>query len=223
MILVIASSQKELQGISQFSQKEGAVRQLPNGASLIAVTVGVGKVQASLGTLEAIKKLNPTLVIGVGSCGAVSTDVAVGDLVIPSHVLQYDIDLRRFGLARGEVFGPEGKKVGWLAADCLPQWTAESPHEFAGRPVWRNVAIGSADRFLSPKDRGTHRFLVDELHLVAVDMESYAMVAAARRTQVPIAIIRAVSDTWDGKKADSLPKFLEESSRSIFRFIATYC
>jgi nucleoside phosphorylase len=45
------------------------------------------------------------------------------------------------------------------------------------------------------------------------------MVAAAKRAQVPVAIIRVVSDTWFGDRAKSLPNFLKEASALIDRII----
>jgi nucleoside phosphorylase len=62
----------------------------------------------------------------------------------------------------------------------------------------------------------------DELHLDAVDMESYAMVAAARRAQVPVTIIRAVSDSWDAGRLKDLPAFLHNASQQIREYIESY-
>lgn len=203
MMLVVASSAKELQGIVESDRVK-------------SVCVGVGKVQAAVETYSAILTYAPSFVIGIGSCGAIEDHLKVGDVVIPSKVVQYDIDLRRFGLSRGEVFTAEGKKTGWLATDRLPH----RPFGIIdGRRVWEDVYLGSADRFLSPNDRMSHHFLVDEMHLAAVDMESHAMVAAAKRAQVPVAIIRVVSDTWFGDRAKSLPNFLKEASTLIDRII----
>ena len=54
MILVVASSAKELQGVQRFPLHDGQVRILADGTPLVAVSVGVGKIQAAIGTFEAI-------------------------------------------------------------------------------------------------------------------------------------------------------------------------
>lgn len=221
MILVVASSAGELQGAQQFPVEEGQVfRRLPDGRPLVAVSVGVGKVQAAIGTFEAIKMYKPERVFGIGSCCALKENIGLGTFIIPSHLLQYDIDLRRFGLPRGTVYGGNGQKVGSLSIDSSIVMHANPAETLAGQPVLHNATIGSADRFLTPEDRISHAFLVDELYVDAVDMESHAMVAAAQRAQTPVSIIRTVSDLWTGQRVSSLPQFLTESSHAIFALIA---
>ncbi len=222
MILVVASSPKELQGIHQFPQGKEGRRVLPNGNLIHAIAVGVGKLQSALGTYDAILQYHPKAVFGIGSCGAVSTDLGVGDIVIPSRVIQYDIDLRSFGLSRGDIFSGSGKKIGPLEPDQQLLSPKALPHWFEERRIWSYSSIGSADHFMQVSDRDNYSYVVDEMGIDAVDMESYAMVSAAQRLRTPIAIIRAVSDNWYGERAMSLPRFLADSSESIFRLIADY-
>lgn len=222
MIMMVASSLRELQGVAQYPIYDGELRQFPNGTPMMALAVGVGKVQAAITTYEAINRYHPSHVVVVGSCASINIEVKVGDLVVPSSVVQYDIDLRRFGLSRGEVFGVGGKKIGYLDVDRLSHWPTQDPVDYQGIRVWTSKVMGTADRFLVPEDRGSHGFMVDRMHIDAVDMESFAIVAAARSYGVPVTIVKAVSDTWFGERAPSLPRFLEESSKAICSFIARY-
>ena len=199
MILVVASSQAELSG---FAHAPSSIR---------PVVVGVGLVQAAVNTYAAIMEYAPSHVVGIGSCCALSEDYPLGSLVIPSEVVHYGVDLRRFGLARGEVYSPSGEHFGPLTVDRLPSG-----------PTTPACRLGSADRFSTSADRTHYRWMRDELHLDAVDMESYAMVAAAQRAQVPVTIIRAVSDSWDAGRLKNLPTFLKNASQEIREYIDRY-
>jgi nucleoside phosphorylase len=199
MILVVASSWAELSAFS------------PDHPAIHPVAVGVGLVQSALNTYAAIEECAPTHVVGIGSCCALSPEYPLGSVIFPSEVIHYGIDLRRFGLPRGSVYSPSGKRFGLLTVDPL----FHSVQHKACR-------IGSADRFSTPEDRQHYPWMRDELHLDAVDMESYAMVAAARRAQVPVTIIRAVSDSWDAGRLKDLPAFLHNASQQIREYIESY-
>ncbi len=208
MILVVASSNKELQGVSL--------------KAFQTVSLGVGKVSAAVGTYEAIVRYRPEHVVGIGSCGAISPSLSVGNLVIPSRVVQYDVDLRAFRLPRGSVYGAHGENLGALKVDMLPRWPALGVAKFGDRVVHQSVTLGTADHFSTPEDRRLRPWMLNEMHIDAVDMESYAIVAAAHRAQVPVTIIRAVSDTWGGMRAESLADFLRDTAEDIGRMIAYY-
>jgi 5'-methylthioadenosine/S-adenosylhomocysteine nucleosidase len=215
MILVVASSQQELQGIQEYEPWLGTMEGLPKdelkctpgGKPIVAVAVGVGRVQAALNTAQAIHTYKPSLVVGIGTCGAIRDDLCIGDILVASSVIQYDIDLRRFGLKRGELPSPTGAIFGVLETDLFP------PRKINGlERLFFQQLIGCADRFLVAKERKELSFITDELHVDAVDMESFAMVAAARQALVPVAIVRTVSDTNRGARARNYATFIAESS-----------
>lgn len=210
MILVVASSVKELEGITQFEpmERQGLFK-IEHGIPAVAVPVGVGKVQAAVETAKAIRMWHPQAVVGIGTCGALRRDLKIGDILIASHVVQYDIDLRRFGLKRGETFSFKGDSVGFLETDDIVTPPCGNVK------IMRKAVLGSADRFLTARERLDLPWLTEELHIDAVDMESYAMVCAARGECIPVAIIRVVSDTARGARPTSFSSFLAESSRSL--------
>jgi adenosylhomocysteine nucleosidase len=221
MILVVASSLAELQGHVKYGVYANpsatcaysTVRLTPQGESFAVVCVGVGQVNAALNTYQAIQALNPSLVVGIGTCGALRDELMVGDILVAGKVVQYEVDLRRFGLKRGELPGADGISRGALPTD-FPTWKWD-----AGKRLSTARTLGTADRFLVAADRRDAGYLQDELGLDAVDMESYAMVAAARKASVPVAILRTVSDTNRGARPRSYPAFLAEASERMFEGI----
>jgi len=201
MIIVAASSPQELQ-----ASKNLFVGWEP-------VVTGVGKVQASIAVTKAINHFHPDYVIGIGTCKALDESYTIGDIVIAKTVVQYDIDLRRFNLARTEVFNSLGKKVGALESPCsILDIGRIAPLRAA---IHQQAVIGTADRFLVSSDIDSLPFLIEELHINAVDMESYAIAAAAHEFGLPWAVVRCISDDARGRRPKSYTTFLQSASRDM--------
>lgn len=214
MIAVLASSKGELVPAEQVPQ---AYR-----ASIGWFAIGVGKVQASLNTHRIIGEFRPTGIIGTGTCGAVDPRMQVGDLVLASETVDYDLDLRRFGLDRGTTFDKDGNRIGTLRLDVSWFPPPASDMIFEGRRVWHQVRIGSADRFLVAADRQENPWIAGEMHIGAVDMESHAIAATAFATGIPVSIVRVVSDTHRGERPRSYASFLAHAAASVMRFVIQY-
>lgn len=222
MILIVASSWSELVGVEQFPSIDGQRRSLPNGDMLVAIPIGVGKVQAALGTAKALETWKPSHLIGIGTCGAIRQDMEVGDIVCAGRVVQYDIDLRRFGLPRGSTFDSEGKEAGELVLQSPCLRMLHELREYRGRKIWERGVLGTADTFLVASERKDKPWIAEQLHVDAVDMESYAIVAAGLSCGIPVSIVRTVSDTWRGSRPKSYGKFLVSASQDMCALIAQY-
>lgn len=201
MIIVAASSPQELQ----------ASKNLFEG--WVSVVTGVGKVQASIAVTKAIMSFHPECVIGIGTCKALDDTYSIGDIVVAQSVVQYDIDLRRFNLARTELFDRLGEKVGALGSPfSILDIGRIAPLRVA---IHQQAVIGTADRFLVSSDVDSMPFLIEELHINAVDMESYAIAAAAHEFSLPWAVVRCVSDDARGRRPKSYTTFLQSASRDM--------
>ena len=90
--------QKEIYGISvqigKIEQKEVAV-----------VKSGVGKVNAARVTQILIDKLNVKSIINLGSAGALSPLLNIGDIVIGEKLIQHDFDITAFDHDKGYITG----------------------------------------------------------------------------------------------------------------------
>lgn len=208
MTLVVASSPLELSGVESLSP---SIRE-----KLKTVPVGVGKINGTLNTLLSIQKYSPSLVVVVGSCGAIREGLEIGDLIFPNRVLQWDIDLERFGWPRGSLPGAEGEVEGALEITPL----SENYSTYRGREIKHGVALGSGDRFLVRSEREEMGWLIDELDLWAVDMESYGVVKAARATGVEVTVGRFVSDNARGRRPKNFQKMIKEASVDLFSLLA---
>jgi adenosylhomocysteine nucleosidase len=207
MIALVASSLDELQAAL-------ADPLLAEPAWRWACT-GVGQVNAAVQTSKLIAQTNATMLIGIGTCKAIDPSLAIGDVLLVGSCVQYDVDLRRFGLPRG--FLPDAHKAATgvltTAWDCLP--ASFDRHSMSAR-VFEHAAVGTSDRFLLASDCAAMPFLTEELHVIAVDMESHAFAAAAQAFGIPWAIVRCVSDTAAGHRPRSYAKFLSQASADLW-------
>lgn len=180
-------------------------------------SVGVGLVQSALHTARIINTYDPEWIICIGTCGAIDRRMAIGDLVIGSSAVHYGIDLRRFGLDVGTTYDPEGNQVGMLH---LEDAMFRGAPVFRDRNVHRGVTIGSADIFLVSEMRKAMPWVEKELHVGAVDMESYAVCAVGNEAHIPVSVLRVVSDTWQGHRPRSYRVFLKDAITDILALVA---
>src|SRR5690625_3064056 len=73
------------------------------GSDVVLLKSGIGKVNAAMGTTIMQERFSPTYVINTGSAGGFAKDLAVGDIVISSHVVHHDVDATAFDYAYGQV------------------------------------------------------------------------------------------------------------------------
>lgn len=187
-ILTVAASAEELGDATGFSR----------------AVVGVGKVQSAVRTLEAVQTNRPDLVVCVGFAGSVADGLEIGDVVVGTSVCQYDVDLTAFKLKRCEL--PEGDGVNTLG--FLPLW--DNPCITGKRGI-----IGTADLFLTRSYLSSHRYISDELGILACDMESFSVAYAANRLSVPCMVIRVISDDSKGHRPKSFPAFVASYRQKI--------
>ncbi|MFA6688524.1 MAG: hypothetical protein ACOX6K_02595 [Sphaerochaetaceae bacterium] len=204
-VLVVASSASELSGLGVFSDGADFMRRILPCAlgEIVGVPVGVGLVQAALGTCSAILSWKPDHVLCFGTAGAVRSDLGIGELVVADEVVQFSLDLRRFGLERGSTFGSDaGVVVGSVRPMLdLPQLPGI---------VRINGVVGSSDLFVTRRWREENPWLEEELHVAATDMESFAVAEACGRFSIPCCVARVVSDTASGRRPKNYRRFLDE-------------
>ena len=196
--LVVASNGGELEG---FLTKPGK-KAYHNGKSYLLTTIGVSQVQSALNTMKAIIEHQPKHVLLVGYAGGIDADLSIGDCVLATEVLQYELDLRAFGLKRGETLSRIPNEV----LGPLPLFVPPYEKAFLAKG-------GSADRFLLRPWREANPWLVDDLDLGFSDMESYGVALAAKMHGLPCTICRVISDDAKGHRPKSYKKFCLEANQ----------
>ncbi len=100
-VLVVAPLRHELEGgvLTKLDESVSIASKRVLGGTVIG---GVGKVASGVAVTRAIALYDPKLVVLVGGyCGALTETLAIADVVCASRVVQYDLDLRAFGLEWG--------------------------------------------------------------------------------------------------------------------------
>ncbi len=72
-------------------------------ATLFFVKTGIGKVSASLSATQLIMKLQPDYIISMGSAGAVSKKIKMGDILVATDMCYHDVDLTAFNYKPGQL------------------------------------------------------------------------------------------------------------------------
>jgi adenosylhomocysteine nucleosidase len=180
-----------------------------DGTEIILAQTGIGKVSAAICTQMIIDSYGADRLLFCGVAGGLAPNMQPGDIVVASHLIQYDMDLTAFGRRLGEIPG-----LGRLL-ECDPELVqlaaAAFDDAFPGEDA-PNLMIGtvaSADRFI--KDRDEQRRLQREFSALATEMEGAAAGQTCYVNDVPFVVVRAISD---GASQSAQDEFSSNLSRA---------
>ncbi len=141
-----------------------------------------------------------------------------GDLIIASHLIQYDMDLTAFGRRPGELPGKD------RMIECDPTLVQKAAEAFdaafpdaAGGPNLMLGTVASGDRFV--KDQKTLRWLQREFAAVATEMEGAAFAYTCQLSKIPFLVIRGLSDTANENAPDDFDANLDTVCRHSFQLL----
>ena len=186
------------------------------GLPVALILCGCGKVNAALSAtlLASHAKVDKMLVTGVS--GGLAEKIKVGDVVIGDSFVQHDMDSRPlFPLHEIPFEGfsvieadPELRHL--LAKAARSMLNAARPPGLEGAEVLEGLVV-SGDQFLSSLEvRG--RVLKNLPKAYAVDMESAAVAQVCRSADIPLGVVRVISDSADGSAHIDFAEFVEKSA-----------
>ena len=149
---------------------------------------GVGKVASAVTTQFIIDKFKPDCIICVGIAGGLSSDLHTGDTVIAEKMIQHDFDVTAFGCSKGYMSNgiePNKPTVYYSDKNLIKNFVSK----------YKNLKIGTivtGDIFVT--DLNLKRNLNKEFNADAVDMESAAIAQTAKRNNIPVIVLRTISD-----------------------------
>lgn len=177
----------------------------------LLVRSGVGKVNSARTAQILIDKFDIEYMINLGSAGAVSDNLNIGDIVIGEQLVQHDFDVTAFGREKGYI--PETGKF------------FKSSKELINRS--KNIkidnieiivgTIASGDVFcnkIKMKEEIKENFKCD-----CVEMEGAAIAQACYLSKIPFIVIRSISDIPNGKNEIDFNEYLEIASKNCAEFI----
>ena len=178
----------------------GEIRAGGRAYSAIYFHGGWGKISAAASAQYAIGRWSPRLLVNLGTCGGFEGAAKVGDVLLVSKTVVYDIV---------ELMGDPEEAIADYSTRLDLSWLRK-PYP---TPVVESILV-SADRDLPPADIPRLRA---KYGAAAGDWETGAIAWTAARTQTPCLILRAVSDivsTRGGEAYGNLALF-EERTRTI--------
>ena len=186
-----------------------------NGAEVVVVRAGIGKVNAACCTQVMIDRFPVSCVINTGIAGSLRAEIDIGDIVLATDAVEHDMDVAIFGYAPGQI--PGLKADAFLADAKLRQTAKESCekvnpdiHVYEGRIV-------TGDQFISSKEKKD--WLIKTFDGYCTEMEGAAIAHAAYLNGVPFLIVRAISDKADDSAKMDYPTFEAKAIEHSVRLI----
>jgi adenosylhomocysteine nucleosidase len=146
-------------------------------AEIFCLHGGWGKIAAAGSTQYAIDRWRPDLLVNLGTCGGFAGKVERGSILVAERTVVYDIV---------ELMGSQDLAIEHYTTTHDLSWITDELASHATR-----VLLVSADRDLGVAE-------VDDLHgrygAIAGDWESGAIAWIAQRNEIPVLILRGVSD-----------------------------
>ena len=180
-----------------------------NGAEVVIVRCGIGKVNAALCVQILADVFEVTHVINTGIAGSLNAKLDIGDILVSKDAVHHDFDLRIFNYRLGEV--PQmgfrefkaDEKMCKLAYDCCRKVNPDI-NVLTGRVV-------SGDQFISSKEVKNH--LITEFAGDCTEMEGASIAHGAYLNGLPFVIIRAISDKADDSAEMDYPTFEKAAAK----------
>jgi adenosylhomocysteine nucleosidase len=182
----------------------------------IMAMAGIGKVNAARCTQLMIDRFSPERIVNMGSAGGLHPDLTIGDVVISTACVQYDLDLTAFGLPKGAV--DEGED-GFVKADTVFAKLCEEVMENSIDGGFKVMLgpIATGDQFNdSPAVKAQ---LFKEFGAYCNEMEGAAIAQVCAACRVPFVVIRSISDNSDEDTLMNYNKFKELAAERCVHFL----
>jgi len=190
-----------------------------DGASVVVVCCGIGKVNAALCTQILISIFKVDRIINTGVAGGLAENLSVLDMVVSLDTVEHDMDATFFGYAPGQVPGTDSPfcKADPLLIDAVQKaWDRRVAHiavlEDTGR-VHRLLKgrVASGDLFVS--DPLARNRLIELFAPACVEMEGAAVAHVCRVNAIPFVILRSISDLAGTEAHLSYEEFSPKAAR----------
>ncbi len=187
-----------------------------NDTSLVVVRSGIGKVNAAMCTQILIDKFDVECIINIGVAGAIADDLAIGDIVISTELIEHDFDVTAFGHKKGII--PRMDTSVFMADIDLIEKAMMAARDLDGVFVKKGIIV-SGDIFVSSvelKDTLQTDFKAD-----CAEMEGAAIAHVCLLNKMPFLVIRSMSDKANGEAPANFDDFVIESAKNSKKLILT--
>lgn len=156
------------------------------GHDTVVVLCNVGKVAAASATVDLINE-EVDLIFFIGTAGAIDKRLNIGDVVVADGFVDCDAEFRRFH-DTDNLLNP-------IAIKAITKFFGNESSKVVFAP------IGTVDHFLVTQEE-LNELVAYVPEVVSLDMESSAVAHVASDYEVPLVVIRTVSNYIDTPSAD---------------------
>ena len=195
------------------------------GQRVTVVQSRIGKVAAALTAASLVRDHCVDAIVFTGIAGALHDQLAIGDVVVATELVQHDLAGPPDMFARGEIplLGvvelPTDVALTATAVAAAREFVTDglasiiSPESLAdlgiGRPRVHVGQVATGDEFIEGGLKQTVRQRTPDA--ICVDMEGAAVAQVCHELGgVPLCVIRAISDLAGGTASVDFPKFLDQ-------------
>ena len=218
---------------------EAAGRQFHHGRlgnqRVTLVESRIGKVAAAITAMTLIRDHDVDAIVFTGIAGGLADDLAVGDVVVATELIQHDLQGPPEMFVRGEI--PLSGVVEIRTDEALTARAVAAARAFVddidavvlaerraeigvGVPSVHLGQIATGDEFIEGELKAVVRSRAPRA--LCVDMEGAAVAQVCHEHGgVPLCVIRSISDLADGSASMEFPVFLEELARHYTAGILT--
>lgn len=226
MLAVIGAMDEEVQLIKNVMTKKVesehaqicVTRGKFKGTEIALAQSGIGKVNATICTQMLIDLFKPQALVFSGVAGGLLPNMQACDMIVASHVVQYDMDLTAFGRRHGEVPGRD--RLIECDPDIVAKATLAFDSAFEGKKGAPNLMLGtiaSGDRFV--QDKATLRWLQREFAALATEMEGAAFGHTCHLNRLPFVVIRSLSDSAGSTAPGDFKQNLHQACLNSFHLM----
>lgn len=185
-----------------------------NNKKVIVVKCGVGKVNAAICAQILIDQYAVEAIINTGAAGSLDSKINIGDIVIGLSTIQHDMNAVDFGFPMGQVpFLPLEFKCDEGLCKEIEEGIEKLDFEVN---VFKGLVV-SGDEFVAKsesKDRIKSNF-----DALCTEMEGAAIAQTAYLNNVPVVVLRAISDKADDSASMDFPTFAKMASERNIKLL----
>lgn len=183
-----------------------------HGIDLVIAYSKIGKVFSTLTASTMIHHFGVEKMLFSGVAGGINPALKIGDLIVAKRLCQHDLDITAFGHPHG--FVPGGSQ--FVETDAtLRQLAFEVAAEMGVSLQEGTIATG--DQFVHDPERKA--FIETTFNADALEMEGASVAVVCDSLDVPVLILRAISDTADTDASFNFDEFMESSAKISADFI----
>ena len=205
-----------LEKVEHYTQKEIADNTYYEanykGIDLVIAYSKIGKVFSTLTASTMIHHFGVETMLFSGVAGGINPELKIGDMIVAKDLCQHDLDITAFGHPHG--FVPGGSQF-VKTDEALCTLAFEVAKELDVKLIEGTIATG--DQFVHDPERKA--FIENTFNADALEMEGSSVAVVCHSLNVPVFILRAISDTADTDASFNFDEFMVSSAKISATFI----